>query len=128
MARIVAALLALFLVANGLVMLLRPEPWYLAVPGVTETGPFNRHFVNDIGAAFVVAGAGVAWAAWRPAAGWPALVAGALFLTLHAAIHLAEAAAGHGAHALGRDFAGVFAPTLIAVFLVFALKPRVEES
>jgi len=125
MLRILAWLLAVLLIANGLFMLVRPEPWYFAVPGAAETGPFNRHFVNDIGAAFLVAGAGAAWAAWRPERGWPSLVAGAGFLALHALIHLVEVATGHhGGQALVRDFPGVYLPTLVALLLVFGLRPR----
>ena len=123
MVRILAALLALFLAGNGLVMLALPEGWYEAVPGVTGTGPFNRHFVNDIGAAFLVAGLGTGWAAWRPAEGWPALVAGTGFVAFHALIHLAEAAGGHGLHALQRDVFGVFVPALLGLFLVYRLRP-----
>jgi hypothetical protein len=26
--------------------------WYASVPGASETGPYNPHFVQDIGAAF----------------------------------------------------------------------------
>ncbi|HEX8668603.1 MAG TPA: hypothetical protein VF727_09570 [Allosphingosinicella sp.] len=126
MARILAALLALFLVGNGTVMLAAPEAWYQAVPGVTGTGPFNRHFVNDVGGAFLVAGGGLGWAALRPAQGWPAAVAGAAFLALHALIHLAEALGGHGLHAIGRDFNGVYLPALLAVALAFVLKPRIQ--
>jgi hypothetical protein len=123
MLRILAWLLALLLIANGLFMLFRPEPWYFAVPGAADTGPFNRHFVNDIGAAFLVAGAGTAWAAWRPERGWPALVAGTGFLALHALIHLVEVASGdHGGQALVRDFPGVYLPTLVALFLVLKLR------
>lgn len=123
MPRILAALLALFLAGNGVFMLAAPQAWYLAVPGVGETGPFNPHFVADIGAAYLVAGIGAGWAAWRPASGWPALAAGTAFLTLHALIHLRDALAGHGVQALARDFAGVFLPTAIALLLVFLLKP-----
>jgi hypothetical protein len=124
MARALAALLAILLIGNGLYMLIQPEPWYLAVPGVTETGPFNRHFIMDVGAAYALAGAGAAWAAWRPARGWAALAAGAAFQAAHALIHLWDAAAGHGAGTLVRDFPGVFLPTLVALLLVFLLRPR----
>ena len=34
---------------NGVLMLLAPEAWYHAVPTVPGTGPFNPHFVRDIG-------------------------------------------------------------------------------
>ena len=122
MARILGLLLALFLAGNGLVMLAFPASRYEAVPGVTGTGPFNRHFVNDIGAAFLVAGLGTGWAAWRPE-GWPALVAGTGFVALHALIHLAEAVGGHGMHALQRDLIGVFVPAIVGLLLVVLLKP-----
>ena len=88
MARWASGVLAAVLGANGLVMLFASLWWYGAVDGVKETGPFNPHFVRDIGAAYLVAASGLAWYAWRPVQGWPALVAGAAFLTLHAAIHV----------------------------------------
>jgi hypothetical protein len=39
----------IFLAANGLFMLVAPSVWYEFVPGVTDTGFFNQHFVRDIG-------------------------------------------------------------------------------
>jgi hypothetical protein len=44
-----ASLLGAGSVANGLYMLALPTAWYFAVPGVTTTGPFNQHFLRDIG-------------------------------------------------------------------------------
>ena len=38
---------------NGAFMLVAPGPWYETVPGVTGTGPFNPHFIRDIGRDFV---------------------------------------------------------------------------
>jgi hypothetical protein len=43
-------------------MLLAPQSFYGLVPGVNETGPFNPHFVRDVGAAFLVAGGGLWYA------------------------------------------------------------------
>ena len=71
--------------------------WYASVPGASETGPYNPHFVQDIGAAFLVAGLALAARAWRPVY-WPAAVAGAGFLAAHALIHLAAIVAGHDHH------------------------------
>jgi hypothetical protein len=116
--------LALLLGANGLVMLFASLAWYGAVDGVKETGPFNPHFVRDIGAAYLVTAIGLAWFAWRPRGGWPALVAGALFLAFHAGIHVYDAACGREPLAMiARDFAGVFLPALIAV-LIALRKPE----
>jgi uncharacterized protein YjeT (DUF2065 family) len=115
--------LGLLLVANGLLMLLDPARWYAIVPGVPETGPFNPHFVRDIGAAYVVTGVAVAWLA-RDARAVPAALAGALFLTLHALVHIADAIAGwpHTDHFLS-DLVAVFAPAAIALWLVSSSTP-----
>ena len=56
--RVTAAwIVGLGLLANGLTMLANPDAWYGLLPGVVQTGPFNPHFVRDIGAAYLVTGA-----------------------------------------------------------------------
>jgi hypothetical protein len=118
MTRIVAGLLAVVLGANGLFMLFAGPGWYDAVPGVTATGPFNPHFVRDIGAAYLVAAGGLAWFGWRPREGWPALVAAAAFLTLHAAIHVFDATCGPTPlKDVLRDLVGVYLTALVALAL-----------
>ncbi len=127
-------LLAATMGLNGLVMLFVGRWWYGAVPGVTETGPFNPHFVKDIGAAYLVAGAAFAWLGGRPspvARGAAAAAAG--FLGLHGAIHLVEAAgAPTGLADLARDFPGVILPALLAGWAVAApyqsKEPRHAQS
>ena len=112
--------------ANGLVMLFASLWWSGAVDGVKETGPFNPHFVRDIGMAYVVTAGGLGWYAARPSQGWPALVAAAAFLTLHAGIHVYDAACGRAPLQLVlRDFAGVFLPALLAV-LIALRKPELR--
>ena len=44
-----AAFNGLFLCANGLFMLVAPQVWYDFVPGLTDTGFYNQHFIRDIG-------------------------------------------------------------------------------
>ena len=123
MRRILAGLLALILTGNGLVMLLAGAWWYGAVPGVTETGPFNPHFVQDIGAAYLVSGAAMSLLAARGAAWIPAAQAGAAFLALHALIHLKDAAGGHHAGAdLIRDAAGVYLLPLLSIWAAWPAK------
>jgi len=53
----IAALLGVALIANGVFMLVALADWYVAVPGVTATGPFNQHFLRDIGLIFLLLGA-----------------------------------------------------------------------
>ena len=129
MKRTLATLLALVLGANGLAMMFAGLAWYGAVPGVVTTGPYNPHFVKDIGAAYLVCASALAWRAWRPAAGQGALVAAAVFLILHALIHVADAAVcGNPAGALVRDFPGVFVPALITAWLAWPARSRLTPA
>jgi len=119
--QIVAALLAFIMAGNGLAMLFAGLWWYGVVPGVTATGPYNPHFVRDIGAAYLVVGASLAAFAVRPREAWPAVAAAAGFLTLHAGIHVFDAACGTKPLAdVTRDFGGIYLPALIT--LAFALR------
>lgn len=112
-------LLGLILSANGMAMLAGPEIWYLTVPGVSATGPFNPHFVRDIGCAYLVSGAALLWLA-RAASAWPAALAGSAFLLLHAGVHLGEAAFGLAdAPHLLRDFPGVFLVPVLSLWLAW---------
>lgn len=119
MTRLISGLLAAPMAANGLAMLFAGLWWYGVVPGVTATGPYNPHFVRDIGAAYLVTGSALGWFAMRPREAWPALAGAAAFLTLHAAIHVFDAVCGTRPLAdVVRDFAGVYLPALIALALV----------
>jgi hypothetical protein len=123
-----AGLLAVILGANGLVMLFDGPWWYGVVPGVPATGPFNPHFVKDIGAAYLVVAASLAAFALWPAAAFSALTGAAAFLTLHAAIHVSDALASPTCgHDLVRDLPGVFLPALVSLGLVAShLNPAKE--
>jgi hypothetical protein len=119
-----AAVLALAMGVNGVAMLAAGRWWYGAVPGVTMTGPFNPHFVMDIGAAYLAVGGAFAWLTWRASA---AALAAAGFLGLHAAIHLAGYVGDAAALAdFGRDFPGVFLPALIAGWVAWPSHPQPE--
>jgi hypothetical protein len=108
-------------------MLVDPAGWYALVPGVPETGPFNAHFVRDIGAAYLVSGVAIAALALDPRAG-PAALAGALFLTLHALVHVADAMAGraHADHLLA-ELAGVYVPAMLALWFVLSSNPSLRR-
>jgi hypothetical protein len=118
-----AIVLGLALAANGFLMLVDPASWYAIVPGVPETGPLNAHFVRDIGAAYLVTGVAIAALALDARAA-PAALSGALFLTLHALVHVFDAMAGrlHADHVL-TDLVTVFAPAAIALWLVLSSTP-----
>jgi hypothetical protein len=118
--RVTAAwIVGLGLLANGLTMLANPDAWYGLLPGVVQTGPFNPHFVRDIGAAYLVTGATFLWFAFDRDAR-PAAQAGAAFLALHALIHLWDAVAGREhVHQLLVDLPAVFLPPALAIWIAW---------
>lgn len=113
-----AVVLGLAALANGVFMLVSPANWYFAVPGVTTTGPFNQHFLRDIGLIFLFIGAaflvGTTHPVWRVAL-WSAA---SLWLCGHALFHFWEVAVGIcGPSVLVRDFVAVTFPALISAVL-----------
>jgi len=112
-----AVLLAVGLAVNGVLMLAAPAGWYAGLPGVIATGPFNGHFVRDIGAAYLAAASGAGWAGWR--GNRILLLPAAAFLCLHAGIHLADTLADGpaGGAALAVELGGVWLPALLAAGL-----------
>jgi len=106
------------LAANGLYMLADPQAWYFAIPGVTTTGPFNQHFLRDIGLIFVFLGSAFALGAARREVRTLLWGAGAVWLSGHALFHFWEVATGIcGPDALARDFPAVTTPALVALAL-----------
>ncbi|CAN5443392.1 hypothetical protein BH10PSE12_BH10PSE12_23600 [soil metagenome] len=112
----VAIVLGIGAIANGIFMLVSPANWYFAVPGVTSTGPFNQHFVRDIGLIFAAVGAAFLLGVARPIYRTAAWGAAAIWLSGHALFHFWEVAVGIcGPSALLRDFTAVTLPALLAV-------------
>jgi hypothetical protein len=118
--RILAGLIGFMTVANGLFMLVDGAGWYGRVPGVTDTGPYNPHFVQDIGLAFIVAGGALLACAWRPAL-WPAGLTGAAYLAAHAGLHLAGI--GESRHA-PFDVGLIVMPAALALWAAWPTKEK----
>lgn len=113
-----ATVLGVLAAANGLFMLVSPSAWYFAVPGVTTTGPFNQHFVRDIGLIFLFIAAAFLIGAARPQYRVPLWTAATLWLWGHALFHFWEVAVGIcGPSALVRDFAAVTLPAILGAVL-----------
>ncbi|MYM63042.1 hypothetical protein [Pseudomaricurvus sp. HS19] len=115
--RSIAVFIGLMTAANGLLMMADGQRWYASTPGVPASGPYNSHFVVDIGAAFLVAGLGLLFRGWRQQY-WPAAAAGSGFLLLHAAIHGLELLHSPDAPAT------TLVLTLIAVAAIWASLPH----
>ena len=127
MLRIALLAPALLYMASGAHMLFAPEHWYSTVPGVTATGPYNRHFVIDIGFAFAASGAVLASGAIR-ADGRLAL-AGTLWPCLHALFHLQIwFARGLPLDAVGlTNWAGIQLPAWLSLLAGRRLASRQED-
>src|SRR5262245_7439621 len=113
-----AILMGLAALANGIFMLVSPENWYFAVPGVTTTGPFNQHFIRDIGLIFLFVGPAFLVGAAKPQYRVVLWAAPTLWLGAHALFHFWEVAVGICAPSvLLRDFPAVTLPAIIGAGL-----------
>jgi AhpD family alkylhydroperoxidase len=74
---------------NALTMLAAGPLWYANTPGVTETGPYNAHFVADIGIAFAAVTASLLMGLLPLPHPRLFVLPGAIFLVGHALVHLA---------------------------------------
>jgi len=116
LAQLLVGLVAVFAIGFGAYMLAQPLLWYRALPTVVFTGPFNQHFVRDIGAAYLACGLLLGWAMLDLRVRRLAVLAGALWLGLHALVHLYEVITGIcGVAIFWRDFPGVFGPPALAL-------------
>ncbi len=113
---VVAFTLGVAAIANGIFMLFAPENWYFAVPGVTTTGPFNQHFVRDIGLIFVFIGVAFLLGIARPELRVVFWAAPSLWLAGHALFHFWEVAVGIcAASVIPRDFPAVTLPAILGL-------------
>ena len=117
MKRLIAGLIGAVSAGNGVLMLAAGRQWYAQTPGVAETGPFNPHFVADVGAAYLVAALSLLARALRPDL-WPAAVSGALFFAAHALIHVAGILGG-GSHHAAFETGLVIIPAALALYAAF---------
>jgi len=129
--RIVLVLVIAVLAGNGVHMLFAPEHWYHSIPSVPMTGPFNAHFVRDIGCAYLAAAVGLVFGLWRPVWLMPAGLTALVFLGLHAGIHVWEALehTEAAAHSGVVDSLGVYGPPVLALLvIIFARRSQIPEE
>ena len=115
---IMVAFNGLFLSLNGLFMLVAPAVWYEFVPGVTDTGFYNQHFIRDIGIIQLFLGLAFGIGMFRPERRIGLWAAATLWLSAHAVFHLWEVAVGIcSPSVILRDFPAVSLPAIIGAML-----------
>jgi hypothetical protein len=115
--------------ANAVWMLADPQHWYHDLPAaVPDTGPYNEHFVRDVGCAFATVAIALGWAALRPRWRAPLVTISALFLAAHAGLHVFDTMRGflEGDHWL-LDLPGVYLPALVTLPLAFRALRNARE-
>lgn len=117
--RLLSAGLGLFQAANGLAMILAPARWFSTAPGVAATGPFNPHFVIDVGLGFLAAGLAFLACAWRPRLK-PVGLGASGFVVFHALFHLSHLIIGDSA-APAVDI-GIAVPAFLGLALTWPRK------
>jgi hypothetical protein len=119
--RILYFLFGLLSAINGLWMLTAPESWYTDLPaGVPDTGPYNGHFIRDLGLVFVLIGVGFFWAAMKLHQSRPILFVITLFFVGHALLHLLDLLSARLPHTHWKmDTPAVFLPAVLLIFLNF---------
>jgi AhpD family alkylhydroperoxidase len=121
----IARLLALVLAANAAYMLFAAEAWFHTVPGATATGPFNHHFVGDVGVASLAAAVALLAGSLKPVRLAAFALPAAVFLAGHAILHLV----GYGIHTEGgstwfTDIAAIHVPALATIWLALPPAPK----
>lgn len=107
-----------FLSLNGLFMLINPLAWYELVPGVTDTGFFNQHFIRDIGMIQLFLGVAFIIGLGMPERRIGLWAAATAWLSAHALFHFWEVAVGICAPSvIPRDFPAVTMPALFGIAL-----------
>jgi len=115
-----ASLLGVFLLANGIYMLVAPESWYWTVTGVADRGAFNQHFIRDIGIVYALTSVGLIIGGFSPGQRFAYWLPPFLWLGGHALFHIWEVIVGVcGPEALIEDFVGVTMPAIIVAVMIW---------
>ena len=101
--------------------------FYQTIPGLEVMGPFNQHFIRDVGLAFVASGAAMLWGTWTCNRG--VVIAGAMWPAMHGAFHM-SIQIGRGLPGdliMWFDFLAVIAPAFLALFAAVELQRATNE-
>ena len=86
MTRILIWALVAFYLLTGLYIAVLPHDFYLNAPGAAETGPYNMHFIRDVGFAFLTSAIAIGYGLYSSQK--PLMVFGSVWLLIHGLFHL----------------------------------------
>lgn len=84
--RLILWILVAYYLATGLYITLMPFDFYTSAPGVAGTGPYNMHFIRDVGFAFTTSALAIGYGLYKQQAA--VMVFGALWLLVHGLFHI----------------------------------------
>jgi len=120
--RIALLILGALTLLTGPYLFFAPNAFYENTPGVSMMGPFNLHFIRDVGLAFLVSGGAVIFGVLQRNRGLA--VAGALWPFLHGLFHF-QIWIGRGIpfdQVAAFDFVAVIIPAAAMMVLAWRLK------
>ena len=113
---------------TGISIFTDPMSFYETVPGLKLMGPFNMHFIRDVGLAFVASGGALAWGAQVSAL--RLVYAGLAWPSLHALFHIQIW--GHRGFPLDGiftfDLVAVIGPPLLALVAAWKFRPTEDTA
>ena len=77
--------LVVFYLLTGLIISIAPLTFYETGPGVSDTGPYNMHFLRDVGFAFTISSLGLAYGLMHRLK--PLIIFGMAWLAVHGLFH-----------------------------------------
>lgn len=117
--------LVVYYLATGLYIAVLPLVFYETGPGVSDTGPYNMHFLRDVGFAFTVSALGIAYGLRRKLK--PLLVFGCAWLAMHGLFHLILWFMHPSFEGAVNDLVLVVLPAAVATYLGLTYKDSEEN-
>jgi hypothetical protein len=124
-------IIALINIVNALWMIIAPKHWYYNLPaGVPEYGPYNVHFIRDLGSTFLFLGVGLIFAAFYYSFRLPLFTMNTAFYILHMFVHIHEVVSGRIRLSMfWIDLPGVYVPAIIfSILNVIMIRKFRNES
>jgi hypothetical protein len=117
--------LVVYYLITGLYISVFPLVFYETGPGVSDTGPYNMHFLRDVGFAFTVSALGIAYGLRRKLK--PLLVFGTAWLAMHGLFHLILWFMHPSFEGAVNDLVLVVLPAAVATYLGLTYKDSEEN-